>query len=138
MINKDIVYQHLAELGKIITQLGKYTKLSFNEFKTDLSTIWAVEHGLQLAIQNVIDISAHILSSLNENSIDNYSEILQKLGEKNVIPQNFAKKIIGMAGFRNLLVHEYIKVDIKKVYSILTNNLSDFNQFLDYINKYLK
>ena len=95
MINKDIVYQHLAELGKIITQLGKYTKLSFNEFKTDLSTIWAVEHGLQLAIQNVIDISAHILSSLNENSIDNYSEILQKLGEKNVIPQNFAKKIIG-------------------------------------------
>ena len=50
------------------------------------------------------------------------------------------EKLIKMAGFRNVLIHEYRDILIEKVYDILQNRLSDFYSFaqsiLDYLNKY--
>ena len=44
-----------------------------------------------------------------------------------------------MAGFRNVLIHEYRDILIEKVYDILQNRLSDFYEFaqsiLDYVEK---
>jgi uncharacterized protein YutE (UPF0331/DUF86 family) len=90
-----------------------------------------------MAIQNLIDIGGHILAAIGENNINNYTDILQKLGENKIIPKDFSDKITGMAGFRNILLHEYIKTDLEKVYNVLIENLSDFSQFIDYIKRYL-
>lgn len=138
MIDKEIVYKHLKELDKVIKQLKKYQKISFKDFQNNLDIIWAVEHGLQMAIQNLLDIGGYILSSLCENNIDEYSDIITRLGQRNIIPQKFAKKIFSMAGFRNLLVHEYIKIDIKRVHSAVINNLDDFIAFSKHIKMFLE
>ena len=37
-----------------------------------------------------------------------------------------------MAGLRNILVHEYVSVDIDRLYNLL-NNLDDFKNFVDRI-----
>ena len=34
-----------------------------------------------------------------------------------------------LAGFRNILIHEYARVDIAKVHDILANHLDDFDAF---------
>ena len=138
MIDKEIVYKHLKEIDKIIKHLNKYKKISLQEFQGNLDVIWAVEHGLQMAIQNLLDIGGYVLTSLNENNIDEYSDIIKKLGERNIIPPEFAKKIFSMAGFRNLLVHEYIKIDITRIYSVLINNLDDFIAFSKYIKTFIE
>jgi len=54
------------------------------------------------------------------------------------IPIDFAKKIKSMPGLRNILVHEYGIIDIKKIYDILQNNLGDFEDFIFYTKKYLE
>lgn len=43
-----------------------------------------------------------------------------------------------MAGFRNILVHDYAEVDEDIILELLKNKLDDFIQFIDYINKWLK
>lgn len=42
-----------------------------------------------------------------------------------------------MAKFRNILVHEYIKVETKRLVLFLKNNLGDFEDFARAIAKYL-
>lgn len=42
-----------------------------------------------------------------------------------------------MAGFRNILVHHYLDVDIEKVYSVLQDELDHFLEFVKYVEKYL-
>lgn len=39
-----------------------------------------------------------------------------------------------MVAFRNILSHEYVKIDKKMVYDIMINNLSDFERFILFIN----
>ncbi len=65
-------------------------------------------------------------------------DIIDKLGKRNVLPEEFSNKIRNMPGLRDILVHEYGIIDIKKIHSILQNNLSDFEDFIRYIKEYLQ
>ena len=137
MVDKEIISRHIAELDKIISNLRKHENIKFSDFKNNMDLVWTIEHGLQLAIQNIIDIGGYILSSIGENSINDYSDIISKLSVHNIIPETFSMKIQGMAGFRNILVHEYVDVNLQKVFDVFKNNLDDFIQFVNYIKEYL-
>ncbi len=52
------------------------------------------------------------------------------------IDYTLAQKIAGMVGLRNLLIHEYIKIDEEKLYQFL-ENLDNFVEFAMQIEKYL-
>ena len=43
-----------------------------------------------------------------------------------------------MAGFRNLIVHDYAKIDDAIVYGILMKRLGDFDAFADAVRVYLE
>ncbi|MEJ2567858.1 MAG: DUF86 domain-containing protein [candidate division WOR-3 bacterium] len=72
-----------------------------------------------------------------ERNINNYTDIIRQLGETGIIPGEFAKSIEGMAGLRNILVHEYVSVDLDVIADILQRRLDDFEKFISLIRKYL-
>lgn len=45
---------------------------------------------------------------------------------------------MGMAKFRNVLVHLYLEVDRRRVYRYLQESLEDFEQFARYISEWLR
>ncbi len=49
-----------------------------------------------------------------------------------MISEELEKRLISMVGLRNLLVHEYIKIDLSRLFEFL-NNLNDFREFIYYI-----
>ena len=55
-----------------------------------------------------------------------------------ILPKDFVEKISGMAGFRNLLVHDYAEVDPERVYDFLQNRVGDFEEFMKHIAIHLK
>ncbi|OQX81996.1 MAG: hypothetical protein B6D56_00990 [Candidatus Omnitrophica bacterium 4484_70.1] len=89
-------------------------------------------------MQIVIDVGNHILAAIGESQIEDYTDIIDKLGERNIISAEFAQSIRGMVGLRNILIHEYSSIDLNKVYDILQNKLDDFYKFIEYIEDYLK
>ena len=48
-----------------------------------------------------------------------------------------SKRLAPMAGFRNILVHEYLEIDRHRVYRVLKNDLSDFERFIKAVSKLL-
>jgi len=42
-----------------------------------------------------------------------------------------------MAGFRNVLVHEYLKIDRRRVWRVLNDELGDFEKFIRAVSKLL-
>jgi uncharacterized protein YutE (UPF0331/DUF86 family) len=43
-----------------------------------------------------------------------------------------------MAKFRNVLVHLYLEVDLRRVYRYLQENLDDFEAFARYVGEWLE
>ena len=42
-----------------------------------------------------------------------------------------------MAGFRNILVHEYLEIDRHLVYRVLNDDLDDFERFIKAVSRLL-
>jgi uncharacterized protein YutE (UPF0331/DUF86 family) len=136
MPNWEIIEQNIQNMEEALAQFGKYRNISFNEFQKDLSLVWIVEKGLEILIQNLLDIGAHLLASEIKNDWEDYGEVILKLGKHGVIPQEFVDQIKGMAGLRNILIHEYLRIDLNKLFDYLKYRLEDFIQFIRYIREY--
>lgn len=138
MLDRQVIEAHLQNMEEALANLGRYRNLSLEEVKKDLSLVWIVEKGLQILIQNLLDIGAHVLASEIKNDWDDYGEIILKLGHHGFLPMDFSERIQGMAGLRNILIHEYLRVDVPRLYDYLKNRLGDFTEFMSYLQEYLE
>ncbi len=48
---------------------------------------------------------------------------------RGVLEQSFADRLVPLAGFRNILVHDYAKIDYTKVAEVVNDRLGDFETF---------
>lgn len=78
---------------------------------------YSFEHMLQLSIQIILDIGAHILAEEFHENPKNYAEVITRLGEHDVIEKKFSTDQEEMAKFRNKLIHDYDSVDKTKTLS---------------------
>ena len=138
MVKEEVVRRHLKDLEQSIVELQKLQGRSENDLRKDVAFCWSVEHGLQIAIQNVIDIGAHILSSDLKNEWNDYTEVIDKMGQHKMIPEDFSQKIRGFASIRNVIVHRYLDVNLSIIHDMLENHLDNFRQFISYIEIYLE
>jgi uncharacterized protein YutE (UPF0331/DUF86 family) len=138
MIDKEVIYKHIGELRKIVNELSSFESYTLHDLEIDIGKQWQIERGLQLAIQNLLDIGSHILSALGKNNIETYTDIIDKLAQEKILPPDFTLKIRGMAGLRNILVHDYLDVDIGRIYKIFQDQLEDFKTFCRLIIEYLE
>lgn len=137
MVDIESVVERLQSLEEYTDYLKELRKIPLHNVKSDIKNRWAIERGLLLAIECILDIGSHIIAEEKLGRPKDYTEIIDILGEKNIIPKDFAKQIRGIAGFRNILIHEYIEIDVEKVYGYLQKAPEQFDAFRSYIGKFL-
>jgi uncharacterized protein YutE (UPF0331/DUF86 family) len=138
MVDRETILERIKTLEKYLDELKKYQNLSQEQLKSDLGELWKVEHGLQLAIECILDIGNHVITEERLGTPQSYHEIVELLGEKRVIPAELANEMAGIAGFRNILIHEYLKVDAQKVHENLQKGPAQFERFIRAILEHLR
>ena len=93
-----------------------------------------MRYGLLESIQIVIDIACKVSAHYNLGNPKNYKDCVKLLEKHAYVTPELAKKVIGMVGLRNLLVHEYVEIDEERLYEFLTL-LDDFVAFAVEINR---
>ena len=136
-LDLDIVRKKLEIIDDEINFLKEIQKLSINEFQNDLRNLKSTCRSLQNAIQALIDLGNHIISSLNLGKPEIYEDIPSLLFENKVITKSFKEKFIYMIKFRNFLVHEYDRVDPLRIYKILKENIDDIESGMKFIKNFV-
>jgi uncharacterized protein YutE (UPF0331/DUF86 family) len=131
--DKNLIKENLIELNNIYTELLKYKDIKEEEMINNLSIRWIIERGILAGISIILDIGNHILASQYRIYPDTYEDVLKEMFSKGIISQEIYSKIKGMGSFRNILAHEYIKIDPKKVYQ----NYKKFLETIPEISKEL-
>jgi len=132
-----------------ISEKLKYLEISLNYLKSrrditleDLQSNYelrsAIERNFQIAIEAAIDVSEMIISEEGAEMPETYREAFLRLGEIGVIPKDFSTRLAQMAGFRNILVHQYSELDLNRLLNFLKTKLDDLEQFSGYIKEYLR
>jgi uncharacterized protein YutE (UPF0331/DUF86 family) len=95
-----------------------------------------VERNFEIAVQCCIDISHRIIVLEKARKPVDYYETISLMGELGVLPVDFARRLAPIAGFRNILAHEYLSVDWDRVYAHL-RNLDDLVRFDGLVREWL-
>jgi len=131
------IEKRLDELNERLARLEPLKDKSREAFDQDPYLRDIVERNLEIAAQCCIDISNRIISLENAKKPIDYYDALLRMGEIDVLPMSFAKDLAPIAGFRNILVHEYIGIDWNEVYNKLSH-MDDFIRFAECIQKWLR
>lgn len=135
----EIIQSKMKELQKNLILLKSIApNMNEENLKEDIIRYWGIERGLQISIECIIDISNIIISSLDMEKPDTYRESILFLGKEKILPEKFAKEIANMISFRNILVHDYMRVDEKIMIDILQNHLDDFVIYINHINTWIE
>ena len=131
MVDRYVIDARIAKIREYVALLRKiYKQADEKSFIKDPLIHGNAERYLQLAIQSVLDISNHIVADMRLNLPADNQELFEMLATHKILPRPLSKKLTAMAGFRNILVHEYLEIDRKRVYEALKNDLRDFESFI--------
>ncbi|MBI4602784.1 MAG: DUF86 domain-containing protein [Planctomycetes bacterium] len=138
MAISDKAIRHRLELLEGYVQgLRALRGRTLEEVQKDVSVAWAVQHGLQISIQCVIDICQQLVAALALGSPSSSIEAVDLLRDAGIFPAALAQTLVQMARFRNVLVHAYAQVDLRRVHANLVNHVDDFGRFAQHILAFL-
>lgn len=133
----EIVLERLEAMNEYAAHLERFRAMPKEEFLSDIEHVWAAEHGLQLAIQCVIDICDRLVADLGLGAPPTHVAAVERLCRAGVLPPTLQPTLDAMIRFRNILVHAYLRVNTDLVYQHLQNRLPDFAQFAAAVLRFL-
>ncbi|MBX6378690.1 MAG: DUF86 domain-containing protein [Clostridia bacterium] len=107
------------------------------EFLKDTVVASAAKYQLLIAVEAALDLCAHVCVKCLRQAPAGYADCFERLQAGGILSQETGQRLVAMACFRNLLVHQYGDVDDARVYRILQQNLGDLDLYLEELGRYL-
>jgi uncharacterized protein YutE (UPF0331/DUF86 family) len=137
VVRTEVLRKRSNKLDEYLAILRQLQRYDWREFSSDPEHYGSAERFLQLAIETVNDMGNHVVSDLALGVVDYYSDIPTILAQKGYIDADLKEEWIRMIGFRNVLVHDYLDVDLRIVYDVLQNRLSTLETLQEVFAQFL-
>jgi len=135
VLRPEAVRERLLRLEEVISRLGELRPARKNRSFRDE---WAIERGLQLGAEIILDVSNHILSAHFGVSAEDYEDVLRQLVRQGVLDEAMGSRLKGLGGFRNILVHGYLRVAPERVAEFLERAPQDFTDYARAVRRWLE
>ena len=123
--------ERLARLEANVSDLRAFRQRhELAEVESDRELQWALRYGLLESIQTLIDVSCHICVKYNLGNPETYTDCVTLLRRFGYLADPLAERLLGMVGLRNLLVHEYARIDTQRLYRLL-DSVGDLASFAE-------
>lgn len=130
MIDRHLILSKANKVESCLKRIHEKRPVTLDEFLGDLDRQESILFNLQIAIQNCIDIAAHIVSDEELGIAGSTNEMFYMLQENGYLTLDLTEKMVAAVGFRNLVVHEYEVVDLKQVFQIAKKDIFDLKDYL--------
>ncbi len=137
MSSIKVIENKISSAKKYIKILQRYNGYKKEEIESNIDIKGAVERYLYLAVQATIDLAEAVISYKGFRKPTTMSEAFDILNEERIIPAKLTGELVKMVGFRNIIAHDYEKIDYKVVYNVLQKGRKDIESFLKKIQEKL-
>jgi len=137
MVDKVLLLRKIASLAEYQKQIGEYSTITVDSYRSDWKIQRIVERTLQMMIELCADIASHVISDNELRTPETYADTFRVLAENGILTPEQLAVMEKMAKFRNIVVHQYETVDAEIVILVLRRHLNDFIQFSDSVIQFL-
>ena len=130
MVNPDAIARRVLALNEALQHLSaKSPEITAESLAADPLLQAAVERWLQVSVEACIDIAYHVISERGWTPPDAARSAFETLGNHGLIPRELAERLTRAAGMRNILVHDYVRVDRAILAAAVKTALTDLRAF---------
>ena len=129
------ILNKIKKLHYYLDLLEEYKSDCKERFLSDSMYEGALLHYLYLVSDGSISLAEMIIKYKNFESPASYYEAIDILGERGVLPREFAYNFAKIASFRNFLAHDYEKIDYLIICEDALMKIGDIREYLSYIQK---
>ncbi len=127
--NNQRILIKIAELENNLGDFAKIVPKTEEEYLLSRKSQLALERLFQICIEIVIDICAILINKFKLSIPVNEENIFDLLVGK----LDNIENLKDMKRFRNLIVHKYGEINNKLVFQYASENIEDFNKFIENI-----
>jgi len=138
MLNKELIQRKINNIENYIKEIEPLLKLEAGDIVSDVLKLRTIERNFQLIVDTMLDINTHIISAENLKAPETLQETFLILGEDGILPGDFVKKIAPVVGLRNIVVHDYEKIDNEKMMHDVKAGASQFGEYIVHIDNFLQ
>ncbi|WP_424945748.1 type VII toxin-antitoxin system HepT family RNase toxin [Candidatus Spongiihabitans sp.] len=126
----DILMQKKASIERRIKQARDYYAIASEKpFSEDFLRQDAIVANLHRACEQCIDMANHLIRVKKLGLPTETADSFRLLGKAGIIDAELEKKLIGMVGFRNIVIHEYQKINYRLVEDVVKKHADDLITF---------
>ena len=128
----------MALVRHCLERLGTKTGLTEAEFLADADAQDVVLRNLQVGIQAILDIGLHVVRDEGWELPGASTGTFDVLASRGVIEQGLADRLRLAVQMRNLLVHAYDAIDMRRVFRACPDSIGDLESFAQAVAAYFK
>ena len=128
-MTKDVLYLKLDSLRNCIERLESKQPFDAGDLANDFDLQDIVSINLERAVQISVDIAAHIISQKSGKSPLTMADSFSVLEQLQIIDSMTATNMRKTVGLRNILVHEYSKINWTIVSVAAIDGLDVFREY---------
>ena len=137
MADSDLILARAGSVRSHLKRVFEKRNVDLDGFLKDIDRQESILFNIQMAVHNCIDIAAHIISENGLGVSGSTTEMFYLLEKHGYLNHDLTGRMVKAVGFRNLIVHEYGKIELEQVYEIAQNDITDLNEYLKAIIKKL-
>jgi len=129
----DIIINKIQSIQRCIVRARAEYNADPDNFAQNFTRQDAAVMNVLRACEQSIDLANHLIKTHKMGIPTSSSESFDLLAEQNVIDNELRQKLVNMVHFRNMIVHQYQKMDIAVVEVVIATGLDDLIQLGDAI-----
>ena len=137
MVDRDLILMKAGSVRRHLSRVVEKRNTDLQTFLNDIDRQESILFNMQIAIQNCTDIAAHIISEEGLGVPGSTSEMFYLLEENGYLDGELTGKMVKAVGLRNLIVHEYSKIELEQIFEVAKKDIEDLNDYLAAIFKKL-
>ncbi len=129
-LDRELLAEKAATIERHLTRVSKRLPADPEEFRPMTDASDAVILHLWQAVQAIIDLATSACVHFLLGGPQSYGEAFQRLADAGYIQPELAERLTRAAGFRNVIAHNYDKLDMDRVYRAAREGPADLRAFL--------
>jgi uncharacterized protein YutE (UPF0331/DUF86 family) len=91
----------------------------------------ALTLNVERSCQAAIDLAMHVVATKHLGMPQSQADAFRLLADAKILNPKLTDRMIGMCGFRNILIHQYQSLDIKRLHDVAKHNWQDLVQLCE-------
>lgn len=135
--NPATVQARLELMDGVLRDLGSLGEVTPERLRSEPIVRAAVERFLGQLVDLAVSINTHIASAFGDAPPQDYRDSFTAAARAGALDDALAQRLKPSAGLRNVLIHEYVDIDIEQVATAVPLALRDYRRYVEAVARFV-